>query len=43
MFEVGVTNIEDARPDSNNSRLNTISIYFTVYRYREIVYIITRG
>ena len=28
MFKVGVTNIEDARTDSNKSRFNTISIYF---------------
>ena len=45
MFEVGVTNIEDARPDSNKSRFITlpvyiygvaIQLYYIVFRSHEI-------
>ena len=31
MFEDGVTNIEDARPDSNKSRFITLPVYQYIY------------
>ena len=43
MFKVGVTNIEDARTDSNKSRFNTISIYFGISIQRDCLSYHTRA
>ena len=41
MFKVGVTNIEDARRDSNKSRFHTSSIYILRYIDTERLFIIS--